>query len=70
MFPVTDFNFMVAGIATFAATVGYTYARGKFNTPTWVPIRLSPSSKTEISSEGPAGHQATPNQWFFRQARR
>ncbi|KXN86205.1 hypothetical protein AN958_10393 [Leucoagaricus sp. SymC.cos] len=34
MFPVSDFNFMVAGIATFAATVGYTYARGKHNSTT------------------------------------
>lgn len=42
MFPVTDFNFMVAGIATVAATVGYTYARGKFNTPTWVPSVFLP----------------------------
>ncbi|EKM81587.1 hypothetical protein AGABI1DRAFT_125958 [Agaricus bisporus var. burnettii JB137-S8] len=33
MLPVSDFNFMVAGIATLAATVGYSYARGKL-TPT------------------------------------
>jgi len=27
MFPVNDFNFVVAGIATFAATVGYACTR-------------------------------------------
>ena len=27
MFPVSDFNFVVAGIATFAATVGYACTR-------------------------------------------
>lgn len=27
MFPVSDFNFVVAGIATFAATVGYACSR-------------------------------------------
>lgn len=27
MFPVTDLNFVVAGIATFAATVGYACSR-------------------------------------------
>ncbi|KAH9479287.1 hypothetical protein JR316_0007875 [Psilocybe cubensis] len=38
MFPVSDFNFVVAGIATFAATVGYACSRrlnasSSFNTP-------------------------------------
>jgi hypothetical protein len=36
MLPVSDFNFMVAGITAFAATIGYTYARGKFTPMTWV----------------------------------
>ncbi|KAF9454414.1 hypothetical protein P691DRAFT_797195 [Macrolepiota fuliginosa MF-IS2] len=46
MFPVSDFNFMVAGIATFAATVGYTYARGKLNNTT-----AGPPSNTEIGND-------------------
>lgn len=33
MLPITDLNLVVAGIATFAATVGYTYTRRQTTSP-------------------------------------
>lgn len=57
MLPVSDFNFMVAGIATLAATVGYSYARGKLTPTTWV---------SSISKSPPWGPIIFKKDWIVR----
>lgn len=57
MFPVSDFNFVVAGIATFAATVGYACSRRlsinllveflcstRFSNGVWISLDIPDSS--------------------------
>ena len=59
MFPVSDFNFVVAGIATFAATVGYACSRSlsinllveffllcftRFSNSVWISLDIPASS--------------------------
>lgn len=49
--PISDFNFMVTGIATFATTVGYSYASYKFNPTTESRPVDNIESKNERISE-------------------
>jgi len=49
--PISDFNFMVTGIATFATTVGYSYASYKFNPTTWVLFLNQLYPKIDLSPE-------------------
>lgn len=44
MFPVSDFNFMVCGIATFAATIGYACSR-KMSTGRYVKCTFPVGNK-------------------------
>jgi hypothetical protein len=60
MFPVSDFNFVVAGIATFAATVGYACSRRLSGTLYVLPKR---SSRTALTSK----HRSEPNAGILRQ---
>ncbi|PPQ79821.1 hypothetical protein CVT25_002975 [Psilocybe cyanescens] len=52
MFPVSDFNFVVAGIATFAATVGYACSRRLSTSPSYTPSE-------EVSQHSFAGDRRT-----------
>ncbi|KAF8815429.1 hypothetical protein BYT27DRAFT_7249222 [Phlegmacium glaucopus] len=67
MFPVNDFNFVVAGIATFAATVGYACTR-KFGAGLSGPVSLHEADLEQLeektSSEAPSSdlNDATTSQ--------
>ncbi|KAJ3576553.1 hypothetical protein NP233_g366 [Leucocoprinus birnbaumii] len=56
MFPVSDFNFMVAGIATFAATVGYSLLPGQ----TVISERGEPDNVSEAKDQDQ--EMAAPNE--------
>ena len=63
MFPVSDFNFVVAGIATFAATVGYACTR-RLSASLYV---FSNPSSVEMSSYRYRTHRPEPNAAVLRQ---